>query len=138
MAPRCLFFVFTWQLNFDSKIVSITCELCQVSTYDLNHDLNDGPPPDFINKTVEAKINAEQTAALRSLKTNLFLIFVFMLPLLLFVAFKFQIQLTFGYCLLLSIQKGFVTIFSTIANFGTIREVMKKYWDNIRKRNRSK
>ena len=78
-----------------------------------------------------ARIEAEQMSALRSLKTNLFLLLMFLVPLLFFFFFRSKIELAFCCSLLFSIQKGVVTVFTTIANFGTVRVIIKTYWERI-------
>jgi hypothetical protein len=72
-------------------------------------------------------VKAEQASAIRSLKTNLILIFVFTIPPILFYIFKSNIHLMFCCTILLSVQKGVATVLTTIANFGTIRDVLRKY-----------
>ena len=79
-------------------------------------------------EAAEAKVKAEQAAAIRSLKTNLTLIFVFMLPTILFYIFKSKIDLMFCLIILLSVQKGVATVLTTIANFGNIRDVLRTYF----------
>ena len=75
-------------------------------------------------EAAEAKVKAEQAAAIRSLKTNLTLIFVFMLPPILFYIFQSKIDLI----ILLSVQKGVATVLTTIANFGNIQDVLRTYF----------
>ena len=75
-------------------------------------------------EAAEAKVKAEQVAAIRSLQTNLTLIFVFMLPPILFYIFQSKIDLI----ILLSVQKGVATVLTTIANFGNIQDVLRTYF----------
>ena len=42
-----------------------------------------------------------------------------------------EFEMTFSLSLLASIQKVVVTIFATIANFGTVRQVMKNYYEKL-------
>ena len=79
-------------------------------------------------EAAEAKVKAEQAAAIRSLKTNLALIFVFMLPPILFYIFESKIDLMFCLIILLSVQKGVATVLTTIANFGNIQDVLRTYF----------
>ena len=83
------------------------------------------------NGAQDAKNISEQAAAIRSLKTNLCLAILFAIPLILLIKFKADIQMTFSLSLLFSIQKVVVTIFATIANFGTVRQVMKNYYEKL-------
>jgi hypothetical protein len=69
------------------------------------------------------------TAAKRSLYTNLFLIFTF--------TFVYAIIVLLPrreiFCLfVLSVMKGSMPIFTTIANFGTIHSVVSQYWDFLK------
>jgi len=85
-------------------------------------------------KSIEAaqsQIAQEQAKAIRSLQTNLCLIFVFMIPFFVVVMLRSSIYMPYWCAFLFSIQKGVITIFPTVANFGPIREVIKCFWKDI-------
>ena len=84
-------------------------------------------------EAAEAKVKAEQAAAIRSLKTNLTMIFVFILPPILFYIFKSKIDFMFCLIILLSVQKGVAKVLTTIANFGNIRDVLRTYFHSPKK-----
>ena len=94
--------------------------------YDQNVELENNA-----NEQIELKMIADQEAALRSLKTNVYLILIFFLPFILFLTFHSKVEMIFCCSLLFSVHKGVMTVLTTIANFGTIREVANKYWTSI-------
>jgi hypothetical protein len=82
----------------------------------------------ILNIKIETKIKEERMAAVRSLRTNLCLIFISFAPLLIFLSVNLNANIAFLCLLLSSVNKGIMTILTSIANFGTIREVMANYW----------
>jgi hypothetical protein len=68
----------------------------------------------------------EIVAMARSLKTNVILTFVCVLMVV--SAGSFSETMT---VLIVSPMKGFVPILTTIANFGTVQNVLVLYWQNI-------
>ena len=88
------------------------------------------------NEKKEMKNNAERLSALRSLKTNLYFIFLSIFPLSIFILLT---QLSRSNRVFLCVQyysvnKCVMTVFTTVANFGTIREMMTKFWNVLKER----
>jgi hypothetical protein len=71
------------------------------------------------------KRNAEVSAAVRSLKTNLFLCATFVFAYSMF-AFLPDILIV----LIVSIMKGATPILTAIVNFGKLQNMLKLYWEN--------
>ncbi len=74
----------------------------------------------------EEAVALEIAATARSLKTNLFMSFVFIV--IFFSLANFSETLS---VLVISTMKGLVPIFTTIANFGMIQNVLTLYWQNM-------
>ena len=88
----------------------------------------------ILNLKIEAKMKEERMAAIRSLRTNLCLIIISFAPLFIFLVANLTANVAFLCLLLSSINKGIMTILTSIANFGTIREVMASFWNNFQRR----
>ncbi len=72
------------------------------------------------------KSNAEVSAAVRSLKTNLFLCAAFVFAYSMF-AFLPDILIV----LIVSIMKGATPILTAIVNFGKLQNMVELYWENV-------
>ena len=83
-----------------------------------------------LETTNEESLKADQiSSAKRSLQTNLAIITLFIL----FFFFLFYIpNRQFFSVLIYSVLKGLLPFFTTIANFGTVRSVIRQYYDNLK------
>ena len=84
----------------------------------------------ILQNTEGEKARKEKMAAVRSQQTNLNLLFVFLLiPILDYLYLDDFYTVAFLNISLGSLQKLILPIVTTMANFGTIREVSLKYWE---------
>jgi len=79
------------------------------------------------NEPTNSKFNSEKLAAIKSLKTNLVLLLLFILSniLISISSDEWKIYLQAIY---MSFQKTFLPVVSTIANFGTVKSVLEHYY----------
>jgi hypothetical protein len=89
---------------------------------------------DLKNETQKLKMNAERLSALRSLKTNLYFIIISMLPLLILLLSFTKSNRVFFCVQYYSVNKCFMTLSTTIVNFGPIREILSKFWKALKER----
>jgi hypothetical protein len=83
----------------------------------------------ILQKTENEKMKKEKLAAIRSQQTNLNLLLAFLfIPILDFYYLNDFYKVAFVNVTLGSLQKCILPILTTIANFGTIREVSTQYW----------
>jgi hypothetical protein len=106
---------------------------CHVSKFLLNLGFTDDLTP--VDKEAQIaldKITQERKAAIRALTTNFCIFFIFCLPNIAvlikspWARFFFTTNLSFHKCMM--------PVLTTIANFGTIREVCLKYWISLKEK----
>ena len=111
--------------------------ICQDDIYFGPAAPDDNPDLDqdkILNLKIDAKMKEERMAAIRSLRTNLCLIIISFAPLFIFMVANLNANVAFLCLLLSSINKGIMTILTSIANFGTIREVMASFWNTFQRK----
>ena len=82
---------------------------------------------DIVIDTDHERAQAEISASIRTLKTNLVMITAFVLLLVLYL----KIQSWTTRVVIMAFYKGLVPIITTIANFGKIRSVLAMYYKNF-------
>ena len=84
-------------------------------------------PYELESKLALEKICKERQAAVRALSTNFCIVFLFCLPNMFMLInspwAKYLCTLN------MSVHKGLMPILTTIANFGTVRDVSSEYWN---------
>jgi len=114
-----------------SSIIEVN-EIYEVREIPLPSLLNEEISSSERNLSVEKndKVMQEQISALRSLKTNLVVFFVGVITGFIIYLFpiRYQEQLNL---ILSSLQKLLFPLLTTVANFGTIRTVMKLFLANV-------
>jgi hypothetical protein len=74
----------------------------------------------------EVRRTQEINSAMRSIETNFFASFLFLTIILYQMIFPITLA-----CFINSIVKGLVPIFTTIANFANIRQILLSYWSKL-------
>jgi hypothetical protein len=90
---------------------------------------------DSIEAVNDEDDDKEQNAAIRSQQTNFAILFVFLIIPVVTLSINIEYRaLAKSAFLLNSIQKCLAPVLTTIANFGTVREVTMQYWTIFRQK----